>query len=217
MDYAKARHAMVEGQLRTNRVVDPALIVALEDIPREQFVPAHLSGIAYVDEALPLGKGRYLMEPLALARMIETARIEPGNVVLDVGCATGYSSALISRLAQTVVALEEVPELAREANRLLGVLGCDNAAVVEGRLADGYRKQAPYDVIMVQGAVEEIPGTLTEQLAEGGRLVAIVAAPGGMGRGTVITKLAGTLTQQAVFDAGSPGLPGFQRKPSFAF
>jgi protein-L-isoaspartate(D-aspartate) O-methyltransferase len=217
MDYAKARHAMVEGQLRTNRVVDPALIAALEEIPREQFVPARLAGIAYVDEGLPLGHGRYLMEPLALARMIEAAQIEPANAILDVGCATGYSSALISRLAQTVVALEEVPEFAREANRLLGALGCDNAAVVDGKLVEGCRKQAPYDVILVQGAVEEIPDALTDQLAEGGRLVAIIAAPGGIGRGTVITKLAGTLTQRSVFDAGTPVLPGFQRKASFAF
>ena len=164
MDYAKARHAMVEGQLRTNRIVDPTLIAALEEIPREQFVPTKLAGIAYVDEALPLGQGRYLMEPLAVARMIESAQIEPGHVVLDVGCATGYSSALIARLAQTVVALEEVADFAREANRLFGVLGCDNAAVVEGRLVDGYKKQAPYDIIVIEGAVAKVPEGRTKTL-----------------------------------------------------
>jgi protein-L-isoaspartate(D-aspartate) O-methyltransferase len=217
MDYVAARHAMVESQIRTNRVVDPAIVAALGEIPREIFVPTQLRAVAYVDEAVPLGHGRYLMEPLALASLLQAAEIRPTDVVLDVGCSAGYSSAVLARLAATVVAVEEVPDFAREANRLLTELSVLNAALMESRLLDGCPKQAPYDVIVIEGGVEEIPEALIGQLGEGGRLVCIVLGAGGFGKGTVLTRVGGSVSRRTVFDAGTPLLPGFKRVPSFVF
>ena len=217
MDYAAARRAMVESQIRTNRVADPAVIEALEAIPRELFVPARLRGIAYVDEALPLGNGRYLMEPLAFALMVQAAEIQPKDVVLDIGCATGYSTAVLAKLAATVVAVEEHPEFLREANRVLAELTIDNTAVIEGHLTEGCPRQAPYDAIVIEGAVEQIPDAIIRQLGDGGRLVCIVAGAGGLGKGTLVTRYGGTVNRRAVFDAGTPLLPGFERRPTFAF
>jgi protein-L-isoaspartate(D-aspartate) O-methyltransferase len=216
MDYAAARHAMVESQIRTNRVSDPRLTAALGEVPRELFVPSRLRGIAYVDEALPLGNGRYIMEPLAFALMAQVAALSAKDVVLDVGCATGYSTVVLAKLAATVVAVEEVPEFVREANRLVSEMA-DNAAVIEGRLVEGCARQAPYDAILIEGAVEEIPEAIVDQLGDGGRLVCIVAGPGGLGKGTLVTRHGGSISRRTVFDAGTPVLPGFQRRPTFAF
>ena len=217
MDYAAARHAMVESQIRTNRVVDPAIVTALQEIPRESFVPSQLRRVAYVDEAIPLGQGRWLMEPLAFASLLQAAEIQPKDVVLDVGCATGYSSAVLARLAATVVAVEEIASFGKEANRLLTDLSVLNAAVIEGRLSEGCPKQAPYDVIVIEGGVEEVPNAIIGQLSDGGRLVCIVLGNGGFGKGMVFSKIAGTLSRRSVFDAGTPLLPGFARTPSFVF
>lgn len=217
MDYAAARHAMVESQIRTNRVSDPAIVTAFEEIPRELFVPANLRSVAYVDEAVPLGRGRYLMEPLALAQMLQAADIRPSDVVLDVGCATGYSAAILARLAGTVVALEDEPDFVREANRLLGEQTIHNAAVIEAPLTEGCPKQAPYDAIVIEGGVEEVPNALVKQLGEGGRLVCVIVGAGGFGKGTLFTRIGGSIVRRAVFDAGTPLLPGFARRPSFVF
>ena len=217
MDYAAARHAMVGSQIRTNRVSDPAIVSAFEDIPRELFVPANLRSVAYVDEAVPLGHGRYLMEPLALALLLQAAEITTRDVVLDVGCGMGYSVAVLARLAATVVAIEENPDFARAANHLLGEQTVHNAAVIEGPLAEGCVKQAPYDVIVIEGGIEEIPDALVDQLGDGGRLACIIVGAGGFGKGTIVTRIGGTITRKVVFDAGTPLLPGFARRPSFVF
>ena len=216
MDYAAARHAMVESQIRTNRVTHPGLVAALEAIPRELFVPARLRGIAYVDEALPLGDGRYLMEPLAFALLAQMAEIGPKDVVLDIGCATGYSAAVLAKLAGTVVAVEEQPDFVREANRLLPELTADNTAVIEGRLVEGCPRQGPYDAIVIEGGVEEIPDAIIEQLGPSGRLACIVSGSG-MGKGTLVTRYGSTINRRVVYDAGTPLLPGFERRPTFAF
>jgi protein-L-isoaspartate(D-aspartate) O-methyltransferase len=217
MDYAAARHAMVESQIRTNRIVDPAIVAALGEVPREAFVPPQLRPVAYVDEAIPLGRGRYLMEPLAFASLLQAAEIRPSDVVLDVGCGTGYSSAVLARLAATVVAVEEIPDFAREANRLLGELSVLNAAVMESRLIDGCPKQAPYDVVIIEGGVDEVPEALLGQLSDVGRLACIVLGAGGFGKGTLFTRVGATTTRRNVFEAGSPLLPGFKRATSFVF
>ena len=216
MDYAAARHAMVESQIRTNRVTHPGLVAALEAIPRELFVPARLRGIAYVDEALPLGDGRYLMEPLAFALLAQMAEIGPKDVVLDIGCATGYSAAVLAKLAGTVVAVEEQPDFVREANRLLPELTADNTAVIEGRLVEGCPRQGPYDAIVIEGGVGEIPDAIIEQLGPSGRLACIVSGSG-RGKGTLVPRYGSTINRRVVFDAGTPLLPGFERRPTFAF
>jgi protein-L-isoaspartate(D-aspartate) O-methyltransferase len=216
-DYAVARRNMVAGQIRTNQVTDPALIAALEEIPREIFVPPALAGVGYLDEDLPLGGGRYVMEPRVFARLLQAAGIGRSDVVLDIGCATGYSSAVISRLAATVVALESDPVLIRKANEAFARLELDNAVVVEGPLASGYPAQAPFDVIVIEGGVPEVPPAIAAQLAEGGRLAAVVAPPGGTGQAVLMLRRGGVVSGRAICDASTPPLPGFEILPSFQF
>jgi len=216
MDFAIARHNMVESQIRPNRVTDPYVLDAIAALPREAFVPKSLAGVAYVDEAIPIGGGRYLMEPMVLARLLQAAEVQEDDIALLVGCGSGYEAAVLSHLASTVVALESDPELAESASDLMSELGIDTVAVVDGGFAQGFARQAPYDVIIFNGAVSEIPVAILEQLSEGGRLVAIVGE-GPMGKGTLVTKNSGVLSSRVVFDAGTPLLTGFEPAPSFSF
>jgi protein-L-isoaspartate(D-aspartate) O-methyltransferase len=207
---------MVEGQIRTNKVTDSSLIAALSDLPRERFVPPAWRGTAYVDEDLPLGQGRHLMEPMVLARLLQTADVAPSDVALVIGSGAGYSAAVLARLCTTVVAIEENSTLAGDAAALLSELGIDNAVVVEGALATGYARQAPYDVILIDGAVAEIPAVILDQLAEGGRLVTVVRA-GRVGRATLVSLRGGAISRRIIFDAATPLLPGFVAEQHFAF
>lgn len=217
MDYATARHNMVENQLRPNRVTDMAVCEAMLDLPRELFVPKQLRGIAYVDEDVEVAAGRWLMEPMVFARLLQAAEIKPSDVILDIGCGTGYSAGVLAKLGSTVVAVENDPELANRASGLLSELGLHNAAVVTGPLAEGYAAQAPYDVIVFDGAVCEIPKAVLSQLAEGGRLVAVVTGEAGLGKATLVTRAGDSFGHRIVFDAGTPLLPGFTRQPAFVF
>jgi len=216
MDFASARQNMVENQIRPNRVTDPLVLSAMAELPREAFVPKTLQDIAYVDEGIALGGGRYLMEPMVLALLLQAAEVRPTDVVLDIGCGPGYAAAVLARMASTVVALESDPALAARATATLAELGIDTVAVVEGPLEKGYPKQAPYDVIYFGGAFSRIPPVITDQLAEAGRLVAL-AAGDGVGKGTVVARYAGVLSRREVFDAGTPCLPGFSPAPTFTF
>ncbi len=217
LEYATARRNMVESQLRTNKVTDAGLIEAFEQVPRELFVPERLRGIAYVDEDIALGNGRFAMEPMILARLLQAARPEPDDIALDLGCTTGYATTILSRLVATVVALEGEADLAAEANRTLSGLEIDNAVVVEGPLTEGYPKQAPYNVIVLGGAVAEIPPAIGDQLADGGRLVAVVNGDAGMGRATLMQRNGGVVSSRILFDASAPMLPGFEIEPGFVF
>ena len=217
MDYAAARLNMVESQIRTNKVTDERIINAMLNLPRERFVPKQLRGIAYVDDDIHIGSNRYLMEPMVLARLLQVANIGGRDIVLAIGIGAGYDAAVLSRLAATVVALEGDSALASGASRLLAELGMDNVAVVEGPLAAGYPRQAPFDVIVLGGAVEEIPAALYDQLAEGGRLVAVVAPPGEPGRAVLAVRTQGAISVRPVFDAATHRLPGFAREPGFVF
>jgi protein-L-isoaspartate(D-aspartate) O-methyltransferase len=214
-DYATARLNMVENQIRTNRVSDERVLAAIAAVPRECFVPKRLHGNAYVDQDIALGGGRYLMEPVVFARLLQVAEIGPGDVVLDIGCGTGYSAAVLGKLAGTVVALESDAALAKQAIEALTRLDVDNAAVVEGPLEGGYPRQAPYDVIVIGGAVDAVPAALTDQLVEGGRLVAVVNASPSVGNIEVIHRLYGGLSRRKLFDAVVPILPGFAAEHSF--
>lgn len=217
MDYATARLNMVESQVRTNKVTDPKVVDALLAVPRERFVPEKLRGVAYVDKDLPLGGARSLLEPMVLARLLQAAQIKPSHRVLDVGAATGYSTAVLSRLALSVVALEEEPRLAEEARRNLHELMLNNASVVVGDLAAGHPKSAPYDVILVNGAVAGVPPAMKAQLAEGGRLAVVIKSGAGMGQATLFTRVGDSLSGRVIFDAGTPLLPGFVPQESFVF
>ncbi len=216
-NYATARLNMVENQIRPNRVTDERLLAAIAEVPRERFVPKRLQGNAYVDQDLALGDGRYLMEPVVFARLLQAAAIGPGDVVLDIGCGTGYSAAVLGKLAGTVVALESDAALAEQAIEALTELDVDNAAVVEGPLDEGYPRQAPYDVIVLGGSVDAVPDAIADQLVEGGRLVAVVNVAPTVGNIEVIHRLRGGLSRRQLFDAAVPILPGFAAEHSFVF
>ena len=217
IDHAAARRNMVSGQIRTNRVTDDRLIEAMEEIPRERFVPHAKRGVAYVDEDVEIATGRYLMEPMVLARLVQEANVAADDMVLDVGCGTGYATAVMSRLAGTVIALDVDGSLAEEAERTLGAVGADNAIVVTGPIADGYSQQAPYDVILLGGAVDHLPQALADQLAEGGRIVGVLREAGGVGQATLWARHRGVLSSRSLFEASLPPLPGIARLVSFEF
>lgn len=216
MDYAAARRNMVESQLRPNKVTDPAILDALGSLPRELFVPDTLRSVAYVDEDVPLGNGRFLMEPMILGRLLELAAIRPSDAALLVGAGLGYSAAVLARLAARVVALESDGEFAQLAAGRLRTLGISNVAFVEGALSEGAPRQAPFAVILFDGAVERIPPALVQQLADGGRLVAVVR-DASIGRATLLTTRGGIVASRAMFDAAVPRLPGFEPAPAFVF
>ncbi len=217
MDYAAARSNMVESQLRTNKVTDVDLLAAFGSVARELFLPQAKRGIAYVDEDILLAADRYLMDPMVLARLLQAAAIRTGDVVLDIGCGTGYASAIMAKLTDTVVALECDGALAETTNEALSGLGVDNVVVVQGPLAEGYAKQAPYNVILLAGAVAEAPRAVFDQLAEGGRLVTVVKDGPGLGRACLFRRAGAVVSHRILFDAGTPLLPEFARQPGFVF
>lgn len=216
-DFATARVNMVEGQIRPNKVTDFRIVDAFLAVPREEFVPKALRGIAYVDEDIQVAPGRFLMEPMVLARLLQEARISATDMVLDVGGATGYSAAVLGKLAATVVALEGDTALAGQANDTFQRLGIDNALAVQGPLEAGWAKQGPYDVIVLQGSVAQVPQALLDQLAEGGRLVGVVNEDARIGYARLYQKLGGRVSHRPLFDAAVRKLPGFEPKPSFRF
>jgi protein-L-isoaspartate(D-aspartate) O-methyltransferase len=209
VDYAAARLNMVEGQIKPNKVIDQALIDAMMAVPRERFVPADRRGVAYVDEDVAVGGGRVLMEPRVLGRLLNDARITPAS--------TGYSAALVSRLAAKVVALEEDKTLLAAARGALSELGVQRVTLAEGRLAEGWAAEGPYDVILVDGAVADVPAALVAQLAPGGRLLTVVDDGDRVGRAMLVSAVDGVVSQRPLFDAATATLPGFERKPAFQF
>lgn len=216
VDYAAARTKMVDGQIRPNDVTDHRIITAMLAIPREAFVPASLKPLAYLDRDVVLAGGRAMLQPMVLAKMVQAAEIGASDVVLDVGCATGYSSALIARLASAVVAVEESTELANTAGDVLQTLGIDNVAVVEGALKDGLAAEGPYDVIIIEGAVEVFPDKIAAQLKDGGRLV-VIEGLGGSARAMLYVRSGPDLSGRVIMNAAAHLLPGFAREPAFVF
>lgn len=217
-DFAAARRNMVDCQLRTNEVTDPLLVAAMETLPREMFVPRARQGIAYVDEDLPVAPGRWLMEPLVLARLVQELELRPADTVLDIGCGGGYDAALLGRLAGSVVAVESDEALAEQASATLSHLAIDNVAVVAAPLTEGYAVQAPYDVIFFGGAVSRVPDAIAAQLAPHGRIAVVVRErPADAGRAWLYRKDGGRLSGRPVFDAGTPYLAGFEPREAFVF
>lgn len=216
-DPAMRRLNMVESQLRTNKVTDARLINAMATIAREAFLPGRLAGVAYLDEDVPLGRGRFLMEPMVFARLAQAAGIGAGDVVLEVGTGCGYGTAVLAALASTVVSVEGDAALHSAAGAALQSQGVDNAVLVRGSLAEGHAAQAPYDVVFLSGAVAEPPRALLDQLAEGGRLVAVLRPAGEPGRATAWTRRSGIASARQLFDANTPHLAGFEPAEAFAF
>jgi len=206
---------MVDTQVRPSDVTKFPIIDAMLSVPREAYVPASLREAAYIGENLVLPGGRVLLEPRTLAKMLEAVDIGPKDVVLDLGCGLGYSTAIAARLAEFVVGVEADEKMADEAQSNLSEQGIDNAAVMAGPLAEGAEKSAPYDVILMQGAVEMIPDAICDQLRDGGRIVAIFAQ-GALGVVRIGYKTAGSISWQFSFNAGAPVLAGFEKSASFA-
>jgi protein-L-isoaspartate(D-aspartate) O-methyltransferase len=215
-DAAQARRLMVEGQIRTADVTDTAVLDAMQTLPRERFLPPALAQLAYLDGDIPVRRGRTLLRPMVLAKLVQAARIAPDDRVLVIGCATGYSAALISRLAASVVALEEDLELAEQAKESLASVGASNVEVVTGPLAAGWPAGGPYDVIMLDGATEIPPDTLGGQLKPDGCLVAVYR-PNAASKATIFHFVEGHMVGRQVFDAAARVLPGFSSPPQFVF
>jgi protein-L-isoaspartate(D-aspartate) O-methyltransferase len=222
IDFVAARRIMVDSQVRTSDVTDLRLIAAMLALPRERFLPAEQADLAYLDfdipaAAAPAGEPvRRLLKPMVLAKLLQAAEITAGDHVLDVGCATGYASAVLARLAHSVVALEQdagLAELARDNLRALGVSGVD---VVTGPLAEGWPPQARYDVIVLNGASEVAPKTLLRQLKPGGRLVGVLGR-GPLGKAMLYCSIGGECGGRPIFDAAAPLLPGFAAPAAFVF
>lgn len=212
-----ARFNMIESQLRPNGIIDERVLAAFARIRREVFAPAGLRAAAYIDEDLPLGGGRAMMEPRVVARLLQAAAPQRTEIVLVVGAGSGYEAAVTAMLARSVTALEEDLDLARRARAGLVEHGIAAVEVVEGPLCEGWRPRAPYDVILFGGAIAEVPAAIKGQLADGGRLVAVVKGADGLGRAVLMTRAGGTFGQRLLFDAAVPLLPGFAAKPQFVF
>lgn len=215
-DFASLRTKMVDGQVRTTDVTSIPLLDALLDVEREKFVPTAKRKLAYIDEDIEIAPGRYLMQASPFARLVQLASVKPSDFVLDIGSGAGYSAAILSRLAGAVVALEEDAALCASAQETLSSLGYDNVAVVEGRLSAGYDNEGPYDVIIIEGAVEKLPVALFDQLKEDGRLVVVE----GLGNAAVVRlyiKQDGITRSRRAFNASVKPLPGFNTEPSFVF
>lgn len=218
VDYAAARALMVDGQVRPNKVNDPRIIAAMRDLPRERFVPPARAPLAYSDEDVPLGGGRYLIEPMVIGRMVQIAAIQAGDRVLVVGAGSGYGAALLAACGAVVTALEQDPALLAVARAVLPGLA-PTVSVVEGMLAEGWKAGAPYDAILIEGAVPEIPAALPGQLrAEGGRLVAVLQPGARVGQAVLASSAGGgRMNAQPIFDCAVPLLPMLQREPGFVF
>lgn len=212
MNYTQTRDNMVESQLRTNKIVDARLIAAFASVERERFLPLELQPIAYVDEEISLGNGRFLLEPMVFARLLQAAAIKQTDRVLVVSAGCGYGAAIVARLTTDVVALESDETLLHNPEKLAGI------TVAIGALDEGCAAHAPYDVIVIEGSVADVPSTISAQLAEGGRLVTIVREDAyTTGQAVLLLKQANALSQTRLFDASTPYLTGFSPKPAFVF
>ncbi|MDB6453546.1 protein-L-isoaspartate O-methyltransferase family protein [Falsirhodobacter sp. 20TX0035] len=212
-DFAARRTVMVDSQIRPSDVTKYSIIDAMLNVPRERFVPDGLQEVAYLGENIPLSRGRVLLDPRCFAKLLDALDIQPNEVALDVGAGLGYSTAVIARLAEAVIAVED--DLAPEAERRLSELGVDNAVVVSGAPAEGARRHGPYDVILVEGGVEQVPTTLTDQLKDGGRIGALFME-GNLGVARIGYRAEGVISWRPIFNASAPVMPGFTTVRQFA-
>ncbi|WP_102226674.1 protein-L-isoaspartate O-methyltransferase family protein [Acidimangrovimonas sediminis] len=215
-DFAARRTVMVDTQVRPSDVTKFPIIEAMLAVPRELYVPAARRDAAYVGENVELGQRRVVLDPRTLAKMLDLLDIQPDDLVLHIGAGLGYGSAVIARLAEAVVALEEDHDLAAEAQATLSAEEVDNAAVIEGPLAQGASKHGPYDAILIEGAIEALPEGLDAQLKEGGRIAAVFME-GALGVCRVGYKLDGVVSWRFGFNASAPVLPGFEKHKAFVF
>ncbi|APE44150.1 protein-L-isoaspartate O-methyltransferase [Sulfitobacter alexandrii] len=216
IDFATRRTMMVDTQVRPSDVTKFPIIEAMLTVPREDFVPSAQREAAYLGENLDLGQGRVLLDPRTLAKMLDALAVTDGELVLDVGGAMGYSTAVIAHMAEAVVTVEEDETMAHEAQEALIAAGADNAIVHVGPLAEGAGQHGPYDAIILQGGVQQIPQVLIDQLKEGGRICALFMI-GQLGEVRLGRKYGTDLSWRMAFNAAAPVLPGFEREVAFEF
>lgn len=216
MSFTAARQHMIESQIRTNKVLNERLLAAMQQLPREAFVPEALRARAYIDDDLPIGHDRYLVEPMVTARLLDAADIRATDNVMVVAAGTGYTAALLAKLASSVTAVEVEASLGDRAIATLAHLSIANVTWQTDNPIEGAPKQAPYDVILIDGAVEVVPQALLDQLAEGGRLVTVLR-DNRLGHAILLHKERGLISQRVLFDANVPLLPIFAKPQSFTF
>jgi len=221
IDFAVQRKNMVESQVRPSDITDRRIIRAMLEVPRETFCPAGVRATAYCDERVrvsaPAEAPRFMAPPRVLAKMLQALEVGDRDSVLEVGTATGYGAAVLSRIAHAVTAIEAEQPLVEAARAALSAAGATNVVIIEGDLAAGHAPAAPYDAILLTGAVPDVPRALLDQLKDGGRLVAIVANAGGVGRLMQWRRSGSTFDSRAISDASAPPLPGFARPAAFVF
>lgn len=214
-DFDTNRTMMVDTQVRPSDVTKFPIIDAMLTVRREAFVPPSRKEVAYVDANIALSPSRVILEPRSLAKMLDALDIQQEDMVLNVGAGLGYTAAILSRMSEAVVALEEDADLASEAEAALGQQGADNVVVIEAALTEGAAKHAPFDVVLIEGAVEQVPEALISQLKEGGRIAAIFSS-GALGECRIGYKMDGRVSWRMAFNAGAPVLPGFEAARAFA-
>lgn len=216
IDFAAAREAMVDCQVRPSDVTRFPIIEAMLTVPREEFVPETLRAVAYLGEHVPLSPGRVVLDPRVFAKMLDAINVGPTDLVLDIGCGMGYSAAVLARMSEAVIALEEDSALAGEAETLLPAHDVDNAVVQVGKLAAGVAEHGPYDAIMIEGAIEVLPAEIEAQLKPGGRIVAIFV-DGKRGQARLGLRMGHGIAWRRIFDASAPILSGFALSKEFEF
>lgn len=214
-DFAARRTMMVDTQVRPNDVTKFPVIEAMLAIPREEFVPSSLRHVAYTGENLTVGEGRVMLEPRSLAKLIDMLDIEPDDLVLDIASGYGYSAAVIARMAEAVVAIEDDADMAQEAEKRLADAGVFNVAALHGNLTEGNAQQGPYDVILIEGAVEEVPAAILDQLKDGGR-IGTIFMEGSLGIARIGHRLNGRINWRYAFNAHAPVLRAFTKERGFS-
>lgn len=213
-DYSERRTMMVDTQIRPSDVTKFPIIDAMLSVPREAFVPRNMREAAYMGENIDLGGGRVILDPRTLAKMLDVLNVQRDELVLDIGSAMGYSAAVVARMAEAVVAVEDSADMISEAQGVLVDQGADNVVLHEGALNEGAPEHGPYDVILLQGAVHHLPEAITGQLKEGGRICCLFME-GALGVVRVGYKIDGRISWRYAFNAGAPVIPGFERHSAF--
>ena len=216
-DFEVMRENMIDGQILPNKVTHPALIEAMSRLPREHFVAKGRRPVAYLDADIEIAPDRYLMKPWVFARLVEALAPTTDDIGLYIGSGSGYGVAVLASLCSTVIGLECDATLAERATSLFVELEIDNTVIVEGSLERGYAEQGPYDLILLEGAVPDVPSVILDQLTKNGRLVAVVSSGGSLGEATIIRRVGKVYGQRILFNAAPTPLPGFEVSAEFAF
>ena len=218
MRFVTLRKAMVDSQIRPNKVIDDQVIEAFSTVPRELFVNRNMQEMAYIDEDIHLSGGRFIIEAMVMARMVQALKLTPSDNVMCIGAGNGYGAAILSSLAASVIAVETRTQMVEKAQQIVAGLDIGNVAVVKSRLQDGYPSEAPYQGIIIEGGVEYVPQALFDQLSDGGHLVCVLRPRGlDVGEAMIWHKRSDHVTSKALFTAQVPVLDEFKLKPKFAF